>query len=184
MFSCFSMYGQIKPSKWIAPENKHETINFQRVNLYLGVPDIKESKNDIEIRLYILGDDLNSMASILINKNVFDSYYYRRKKSGFGDLPTVNFPLKKYQVKNQNLDSVFLSLAAHNVFTLPDQSETDFPHYMANYTVQYKVNNKIYSYSFTNPWYVKEDNQEEFKEYKSIAWIFGRLISEFVEKGN
>ncbi len=184
MFSYFSMYGQISPSKWITPESKHGTINFQRVNSYLGVADIKDSKNDIEIRLYIIGDDLNSMSNILVNKNLFDSYYYKRKKRKMDDSLTAIFPLKKYHVKNTNLDSIFLSLAAHNIFTLPDQSETDFPPHSADLTVQYKVNNRIYSYSFANPWYVKEDNQEEFKEYKTIAWIFDRLISEFVEKGN
>jgi len=180
---CGASLAQPNQSKWGLTDNLN-MISVKRLNSFLSVPDIKDSKADMEIRLYAFPShlDLKSVTSLVYKDGQWNAMYHSRKDRSINDPADATFPLNVSQIKNKKLDSVFFELAAHNVFILPDQSQTSMPHTPVPFVLLIKSNELIRGYRFMGPGLVNEHDPHDFREYKAIFGLFHYLNDGFPEK--
>jgi len=180
---CISAYAQPNQAKWGLTDNLN-MISVKELNIFLSIPDIKNSKADMEIRLYSRGhpSGLVSMTGLVYKDSEWSATYYSRKGRRVDDPVDAVFPLNIGQIKNKKLDSVFSRLAMHNVFILPDQSQTSNPHVQLPYIILVKSNEQIRGYRFQNTSLVEDLDSQEFREYQAIIALFYYLNDGFPEK--
>ena len=180
---CINIYAQPNEAKWGLTNNLN-LISVKGFNSYLSVPDIKDSNADIEIRLYANGihSYLRSITSMAYKNGQWSAIYYSRKDRRVDDPIDSVFPINVYQIKDKNLDSVFVGLAKHNIFILPDQSQTSRPKNLSQFIILVKSNEQIRTYSFEGVGLINNQDNQEFREYKSIVELFSYLNNGFLEK--
>ncbi|WP_214227699.1 hypothetical protein [Pedobacter sp. B4-66] len=176
-------YAQPTTTKWALPDNLN-LISFKGLDSSLSVPDLNHSKADIEIRLYASGkhSNLRSMTSLIYKDNQLTATYYSRKYRAINDPVDAVFPVNISEIKHKKLDSVFFGLVKHNVFILPDQSQTRRPHTIIPYVILVKSNDQIRGYRFQSTSLIEERDSQEFREYKAIVGLFYYLNDGFPEK--
>jgi len=182
---CIGIHAQSSNTNWAQSDNQ-KLNQFDRINKFLSVPDISSSAGNIEIRLYrsVGQTGQMSMTSLMYKNNQWTATFYSRRKRTIDDPADATFPLKIREIKNKKLDSVFVGLVEHNVFTLPDQTQTKFPHALVPYAIITKSNQQIRSYRFQNTATIDKSYGEEFGEFKSIVELFAYLSDSFAEKNN
>jgi hypothetical protein len=180
---CVNTYAQPNQSKWGLTDNLN-LISFKGLNSFLSVPDIQNSNADIEIRLYanMIHSGIGSMTSLVYKDDQWNATYYSRKYRAINDPVDAAFPVNISPIKNKKLDSVFSKLAMHNVFILPDQSQTSRPNTPFEFVILIKSNEQIRCYSFQGTSLVDDNDIQEFREYKSIIKLFHYLNDGFPEK--
>jgi len=178
----FSASAEAQQSKnsWGLADNLN-LYPFEKMNAFLSAPDIKKSTADIEIRLYTSGSPsgLTSLTSLVYSDHQWNATYHSRKRRTVDDPADATFPIKINQIAGKKLDSVFVGLVSHNVFTLPDQSQTSKPNVMIPYTILVKSNQQVRCYRFQDTWMIDDSYSEEFKEYKSIVELFSYVNDNF-----
>jgi len=163
--------------------------NFEWTSRGQELKNVKESNNDMEIRLDIHAKWNDRITTVISKKEgKYEAYFYHKRKEAFpsvssdslikykGHYETYNF--KKFSITGINLDSIVKVLINEKIELLPNQNEIYSKGFLSPYIVSYKIEGKIRSFQFGSPKGFMNEFPDEpvYKHYDAILELFLHMI--------
>ena len=171
LLSFTKVTSQINPNDVLGSDN-FKIKESKYYDTSYGLYPIVNSSYEIEIRLYEY-EMMGSRCQILC----FDGNKWTGKTMGI-----IRYAQESQKVLKPglNFNNILDSLLKNNIFKLPDQSKLNLKGDNtngANYTISYKVGNKMRSYDFSNPKYYLKMNKgyKELENYIAIVGLFNSI---------
>jgi hypothetical protein len=153
-------------------------------SIYLGIGNILNSNNELEIRLTraVLPHAGREIIILTYNNGTWDARKYRFEKTHF--YPTTSVTniyatdiktnLTYQYTFDKYFEDVFDTLKQNNIFLLPDMRELKYDKEIFDgvaFSITFKVKNQFRQYNFDNPGQYAEMNPDipEFKQYDRIV---------------